>query len=64
MAEQFGIRPEGHPWLKMVRYHKNFRGVPDLFGNDYTKDIPGNYDYYQVAGMISMKWRWDRCMPA
>ncbi len=50
MAEQFGIRPEGHPWLKMVRYHKNLRDKPDLFGNDYTKDIPGNYDYYQVAG--------------
>ncbi len=50
MAEQFGIRPEGHPWLKMVRYHKNYRGAADLFGNDYTQDIPGNYDYYQVAG--------------
>ena len=22
IAEQFGIRPEGHPWLKMVRYHR------------------------------------------
>jgi hypothetical protein len=21
IAEQYGIRPEGHPWLKMVRYH-------------------------------------------
>src|SRR5689334_16467213 len=21
LAEQFGIRPEGHPWLKPVRYH-------------------------------------------
>jgi hypothetical protein len=44
MAEQFGIRPEGHPWLKMVRYHENFRGAADQFGNDYTTDIPGNYD--------------------
>jgi hypothetical protein len=26
MAEQYGIRPEGHPWLKMVRYHANYRG--------------------------------------
>jgi Ni,Fe-hydrogenase III component G len=22
IAEQYGIRPEGHPWLKMVRYHR------------------------------------------
>lgn len=50
IAEQFGIRPEGHPWLKMVRYHSNCRNVPDVFGNDYQKDIPGNYNYYQVHG--------------
>lgn len=50
IAEQYGIRPEGHPWLKMVRYHANVRGVKDVFGNDYTEDIPGRYPYYQVAG--------------
>jgi Ni,Fe-hydrogenase III large subunit len=50
LAEQFAIRPEGHPWLKMVRYHPNYRGREDIFGNDYEEDIPGNYDYYAVAG--------------
>jgi Ni,Fe-hydrogenase III large subunit len=50
IAEQFGIRPEGHPWLKMVRYHGNDRGLPDVFGNDYREDIPGNYNYYAVEG--------------
>jgi len=50
IAEQFGIWPEGHPWLKMVRYHANCQGAPDVFGNDYDQDIPGNYDYYQVEG--------------
>jgi len=50
IAEQFGIRPEGHPWLKMVRYHANDRGLPDIFGNDYSEDIPGNYNYYAVEG--------------
>ncbi|MBW2367534.1 MAG: NADH-quinone oxidoreductase subunit C [Deltaproteobacteria bacterium] len=50
IAEQFGIRPEGHPWLKMVRYHPNYRNVPDVFGNNYDEDIPGNYDYYAVEG--------------
>lgn len=50
IAEQFGIRPEGHPWLKMVRYHPNQRGRPDLFGNDYAEDIPGRYPYYAVEG--------------
>lgn len=60
IAEQFGIVPEGHPWLKMVRYHPNSQGKPDVFGNDcvydgsgrcsYTQDIPGNYPYYSVEG--------------
>ncbi len=50
IAEQYGIRPEGHPWLKMVRYHANRRGVPDIFGNDYGQEIPGNYPYYTVHG--------------
>jgi len=50
LAEQFAIRPEGHPWLKMVRYHPNYCGREDVFGNDYTEDIPGAYDYYAVAG--------------
>jgi Ni,Fe-hydrogenase III large subunit len=50
IAEQFGIRPKGHPWLKMVRYQANERGLPDVFGNDYSEDIPGNYDYYAVEG--------------
>ncbi len=50
IAEQFGVRPLGHPWLKMVRYYANCRGVPDVFGNDYAEDIPGNYAYYAVEG--------------
>jgi len=50
IAEQYGVRPIGHPWLKQVRYHANFRGKDDVFGNDYGQDIPGNYEYFQVEG--------------
>jgi len=50
LAEQYGLRPENHPWLKMVRYHPNYRGAADVFGNDYQDDIPGKYDYYAVKG--------------
>jgi hypothetical protein len=50
LAEQFGIRPEGHPWFKMVRYHPNYMNRADVFNNNYTDDIPGNYDYYSVEG--------------
>ncbi|KJR97586.1 MAG: hydrogenase [Desulfobulbaceae bacterium BRH_c16a] len=50
IAEQYGITPKDHPWLKMVRYHANYRQAADVFGNDYSEDIPGNYPYFQVEG--------------
>lgn len=50
IAEQFGLNPDGHPWLKMVRYHENYSGEEDVFGNDYSKEIPGNYPYFSVEG--------------
>lgn len=50
IAEQFGLIPEDHPWLKMVRYHRNYSGRADAFGNDYLEDIPGNYPYFTVDG--------------
>ncbi len=50
IAEQYGVRPTDHPWLKMVRYHENYRGKEDIFGNDYSKNIPGNYPYFTVEG--------------
>ncbi len=50
IAEQYGITPLNHPWLKMVRYHGNYRNVPDVFGNNYQEEIPGNYPYFQVEG--------------
>ncbi len=50
IAEQYGLLPTAHPWLKMVRYHKNYQGKPDVFGNDYSEEIPGRYDYFRVEG--------------
>ncbi|WP_163336761.1 NADH-quinone oxidoreductase subunit C [Desulfopila sp. IMCC35008] len=50
IAEQYGIRPDGHPWLKMVRYHQNYTCEKDVFDNDYKENIPGNYDYFRVEG--------------
>ncbi len=50
IGEQYGLKAEGHPWFKMVRYHKNYTGKKDVFDNDYTQDIPGNYPYFTVDG--------------
>ncbi len=50
IGEQYGLKAEGHPWLKMVRYHANYSGKKDVFDNDYSQDIPGNYPYFSVEG--------------
>jgi Ni,Fe-hydrogenase III large subunit len=50
IAEQYGLKPENHPWLKMVRYHANCQGNEDVFGNNYQEEIPGNYPYFRVEG--------------
>jgi len=49
IAEQFGLTPEGHPWLKNVRFHSNWLGKKDVFDNLNT-NIPGNYPYFKVEG--------------
>ncbi len=51
IAEQFGVQPEGHPWLKPVRFHASYRPGHDAWGRD-PGDIPviGVGDYYRVVG--------------
>ena len=51
LAEQFGVRPEGHPWLKPVRFHNNWVEAADLWGRDRTlHPIVGEMDFYRVEG--------------
>ncbi len=50
MAEQFAITPIGHPWLKPLRYHRNYRSVPDLWPDISSKPIPGVYPFYSAGG--------------
>ncbi len=50
LAEQFGIKIKNHPWMKSLRYHKNYTGKKDIFNNDYKEVIPGNYPFYEVEG--------------
>ncbi|MCX8156518.1 MAG: NADH-quinone oxidoreductase subunit C [Verrucomicrobiae bacterium] len=46
MAEQWGVHPEGHPWLKPIRFHPAWRpaaGTPPA-------PEPGVTDYFRVEG--------------
>ena len=49
LAEQFGIRPEGHPWFKPVRFHPSWVPGRDAWGRTGPID-PGVLDFYQVKG--------------
>ena len=31
IAEQFGLQPDGHPWLKPVRFHRSYRPGRDAW---------------------------------
>lgn len=51
LAEQYRVRPEGHPWLKPVRFHRPWRAGADIWGRTMTEHpIPGDMDFYRVEG--------------
>ncbi len=51
VAEQYGVVPEGHPWLKPLRFEPQRRAVRDPFGRaDPRATIPGEYPFFAVEG--------------
>lgn len=50
IAEQFAVKPKGHPWLKPIRYHHNYRNVSGLWPSDPERPIPGGYPFFQIGG--------------
>lgn len=51
MAEQFGVVPKGHPWLKPVRFHQVWQNNKDVWGRDVNQHpIVGEMEYFQVKG--------------
>ena len=50
IAEQFGLRPVGHPWFKPVRYVRSWTGR-DAWGRPADQPIlPAVGDFYRVDG--------------
>ncbi|HBC86957.1 MAG TPA: hydrogenase [Lentisphaeria bacterium] len=51
IAEQWGIVPEGHPWLKPIRFHKPYSEDRDAWKRKEDEEIlPCVTDYYKVDG--------------
>ena len=51
IAEQLGVEPLGHPWLKPVRFHAAYSGRPQPWaGPDGAPPLIGVTDYFRVEG--------------
>jgi Ni,Fe-hydrogenase III large subunit/Ni,Fe-hydrogenase III component G len=51
IAEQFGVRPDGHPWFKPVRFQASWRPGHDAWQRaENDKPVPGVMDFYRVEG--------------
>jgi len=51
IAEEFGVKPEGHPWLKPVRFVGPYRGPADAVGRHARSTPPiGKMDFFRVEG--------------
>ncbi len=55
IAEQWGVVPEGHPWLKPIRFHRSYVDGRDAWGRSPDDEIlpcvqPAGTDYFKVRG--------------
>jgi Ni,Fe-hydrogenase III large subunit len=49
IAEQWGVEPQGHPWLKPVRFHESYRPGQDVFKRQQPPQA-GLADFYRIEG--------------
>ncbi|MCE0499016.1 MAG: NADH-quinone oxidoreductase subunit C [Methylacidiphilales bacterium] len=51
IAEQWGVKPEGHPWLKPIRFHRSYREGRDAWTRSAEIAIqPGVVNFFTMTG--------------
>lgn len=51
IAEQWGVKPLGHPWLKPLRFHRSYRPGHDAWGRaGEASPAPSVMDFFRVEG--------------
>ncbi len=51
IAEQWGVKPVGHPWLKPLRFHRSCRPGRDAWGRtEQAAPAPSVMDFFRVGG--------------
>jgi Ni,Fe-hydrogenase III large subunit len=52
IAEQWGVVPKGHPWLKPLRFHESYRQEPSAAGRtDSGPPAVGIMSFFRVEGL-------------
>jgi Ni,Fe-hydrogenase III large subunit len=51
IAEQWGVKPEGHPWLKPIRFHRSYRPGHDAWDRAPADILPSVTNFYQLRGL-------------
>ena len=66
IAEQYGVRPEGHPWFKPVRFHASYRPGHDAWGRTAGRSARSSASPTSTASKArrSTRWRSVRSTPA
>jgi len=50
IAEEWAVRPEGHPWLKPIRFHRPYRPGPSPWATEGHEIVPGSTRFFQLDG--------------
>jgi Ni,Fe-hydrogenase III large subunit len=50
IGEQWGVHPEGHPWLKPVRFHAPYTGAAPVWPHEHAGITAGVTDFFAVGG--------------
>jgi Ni,Fe-hydrogenase III large subunit len=51
LAEQWGVRPEGHPWLKPLRFHASYRPGHNVWSHSLGQaPLPSVTNFFQMQG--------------
>jgi len=51
IAEQWGVKPLGHPWLRPLRFHRSYRPGRDAWGRTGEDALlPSAMDFFRVEG--------------
>jgi Ni,Fe-hydrogenase III large subunit len=50
IAEQWGVRPVGHPWLKPIRFQPPMRPGRDVWNRGGASIVVGETDFFRIEG--------------